>query len=180
MGIKIMKSLTEKQENCRYSFPYQGKNMDQVYCKLKNDKETHYVTPEQCENCEQFKHRYIQFPLTIDGIEVESIETRGTCIGSPVRVMPCAEKYKGKTFLGLYLGELPWCIHGSHNEEDNKLHIDTANNPAIYVFELQKIIYGFESYWNIIENPKQFVDITQEMIESQWYVRLLKEIFEKK
>ena len=42
-----MKAPTEKQENCRYSFLYQGENMDQVYCKLKNDKETHYVTPEQ-------------------------------------------------------------------------------------------------------------------------------------
>ena len=39
-----MKAPTEKQENCRYSFLYQGENMDQVYCKLKNDKETHYVT----------------------------------------------------------------------------------------------------------------------------------------
>ena len=157
MGIKIMKSLTEKQENCRYSFPYQGKNMDQVYCKLKNDKETHYVTPEQCENCEQFKHRYIQFPLTIDGIEVESIETRGTCIGSPVRVMPCAEKYKGKTFLGLYLGELPWCIHVSHNEEDNKLHVVIAVWLLSNFIECRKVpIYrlftGFMNLSHFIKN----------------------------
>ena len=33
-----MKAPTEKQENCRYSFLCQGENMDQVYCKLKNDK----------------------------------------------------------------------------------------------------------------------------------------------
>lgn len=175
-----MKAPTEKQENCRYSFLYQGENMDQVYCKLKNDKETHYVTPEQCENCEQFKHQYIQYPLTIDGIEVKPIKSRGTCIGRPVRVMPCAEEYEGKTFLGLYLGELPWYIHVSHNEEDNKLHIDTANNPAIYVFELQKIIYGCESYWNIIKDPRQFDDITDEMIKSQWYVQLLKAGLEEK
>lgn len=51
------------------------------------------------------------------------------------------------------------------------------NNPAIYVFELKKIIYGCESYWNIIDDPNDFKEITKETLDNVWYVQLLKEFY---
>lgn len=165
-----------------FNFIYK-KQYTTIVQKINNPKKEAYFSMDFITSgFKMYRINAIFSPLRVEKYTAENVKV---CIREvPITLKDsyetCAEKYKGKTFLGLYLGELPWCIHVSHNEEDNKLHIDTANNPAIYVFELQKIIYGFESYWNIIENPKQFVDITQEMIESQWYVRLLKAIFEKK
>lgn len=49
-----------------------------------------------------------------------------------------------------------------------------ATNPAIYVFDLQRIIFGAESWWSIIENPEELKDITDDDINSQWYVKALK------
>ena len=51
------------------------------------------------------------------------------------------------------------------------------NNPAIYVFELKKIIYGCESYWSVINDPNDFEDITKETLDNVWYVQLLKEFY---
>ena len=62
----------------------------------------------------------------------------------------------------------------------NNLDICTMNNPAIYVFELKKIIYGCESYWSVIDDPNDFNEITKEVLDNVWYVQLLKEFYEKK
>ena len=40
------------------------------------------------------------------------------------------------------------------------------NNPAIFVFELKKIIYGCESYWSVIDDPNDFNDITKETLDN--------------
>ena len=49
-----------------------------------------------------------------------------------------------------------------------------ATNPAIYVFDLQRIIFGAESWWSIIENQEELKDITDDDINNQWYVKALK------
>jgi hypothetical protein len=48
------------------------------------------------------------------------------------------------------------------------------NNPAIYVPELRKIIFGCGSWWSEIESPDEIKDITDDDIENCWYVRLAK------
>lgn len=65
-----------------------------------------------------------------------------------VRIKPCAPKYENNTFLGILLGDLPLNISATHKKEDNSLKIFSSfYNPAIFVFELNKIIFGSESYW---------------------------------
>ena len=74
----------------------------------------------------------------------------------------------------MYLGNQPWSQTVSYNEESGELTVGMASNPAIYVFDLQRIIFGAESWWGIIESPEELKDITDDDINSQWYVKALK------
>lgn len=48
------------------------------------------------------------------------------------------------------------------------------NNPAIFVPELNKIVYGCESWWRKIKSIDDFKGISKEDIENTWYIKLLK------
>lgn len=64
----------------------------------------------------------------------------------------------------------------SHNSESKELSISFSNNPAIFVFDLNKIVYGMESRWGIIENEEDLKEITNKDINNIWYVKALKEL----
>jgi len=51
-------------------------------------------------------------------------------------------------------------------------------NPAIFVFDLNEIIFGYESWWGVIESEKQLKEITNDVIDNVWYVKALKQIDE--
>lgn len=171
---------SERQKNCRYSFPYSGKKMNQTACRKKWDEaETSdseaYVTNEECEACECYKNRYIEYPIQVNAIETEKLEGMMMYVsGSLVRIKPCAEEYKGKTYLGLYLGHLPLKNTISYDEEKQVLKVGAVHNPAIYVFSLKKIIFGAESWWCKINSPEDMKEISEEEINNTWYVKLLK------
>ena len=97
-------------------------------------------------------------------------------IGNFVKIAPCGDEYKGKTYLGLYLGELPVAHHITHNSETKELSVSFSNNPAIFVFDLNKIIYGMESWWGIIESEEDLKEITNRDINNIWYMKALKEL----
>ena len=128
--------------------------------------------------CENYKCIYIEYP-----IEVSKINSDTTICGLGdkkkgkfVKIRPCGKEYQGKTYLGLYLGDLPTGHHISHNPETLELKVSFDSNPAIFVFDLNKIIYGYESWWGIIENKEDLKDITDLDIENIWYVKALKEL----
>lgn len=92
-----------------------------------------------------------------------------------VRIRPCAAEFDGKTFLGLYLGDLARTIGVSFNRETGVLEVDLSHhNPAIWIPSLERIIYGYESWWGPIESEDQLRAITTESINSIWYVQALK------
>ena len=128
--------------------------------------------------CDDYKSRYIEYPLTISGIEYDTIPQRHYSkeIGRFAKIRPCDSAYGGKTYLGLYLGELPTGIGITHNEESGALTVRYNNNPAIFVFEINKIIYGCESWWSFIENEAELNEITDIDIENVWYVKALKSL----
>ena len=178
---KKRKSPTERQKNCSYSFPYMGENFDEVYCSKKDDYDLIAVSGEECESCTQFKNKHIQYPIKVNKIEYDPLKSWNQYEpGTPVRIMPCAKKYKEKTYRGMYLGNLPIQNYISYKEETKQLNVCAMNNPAIFVFELEKIIYGCESYWNVINDPNDFKEITKEMLDNVWYVQLLKEFYGEK
>ena len=72
---------TERQKNCSYSFPYMGENFDKVYCSKKVEDDIVAVSGEECESCIQFKNKHIQYPIEVNKIKyepLESIRTRNT------------------------------------------------------------------------------------------------------
>lgn len=171
------KKLTDKINRCRYSHP-SIQNLGACHCVVDGWEDEHVktVTKEDCEACEKFKSRYIEYPLTIQGIENKKIDTKGighTC-GALCEVRPCGEEYQGKTYLGIYLGDLPIGISSSYDDNTGVLCNHTMNNPAIFVPELRKIVYGMESWWREIKSLEEFKGISKEEIENTWYVKLLK------
>ncbi len=125
--------------------------------------------------CEQYKSCYIEYPITVSKINTDSeIYTLGKDrIGKFAKIRPCGEEYGSKTYLGLFLGELPIGIHITHNPETLELNASYSCNPAIFVFDLNKIVYGCESWWSVIENEGDLKQITDIDINNVWYVRAL-------
>ena len=96
--------------------------------------------------------------------------------GDLVSIRPCSES---KTYIGYYLGQMALSI--SHTIEDD---VVTAShsfyNPAIFVPELNKVVFGIESWWSKIESEEDLKEITDKTIENVWYVKAMKELSEKK
>ena len=99
--------------------------------------------------------------------------------GSLVKIRPCGEEYKDKTYLGFYIGDI--ALGSSIKVKEDKIQLNfSGHNPAIFVPEIGKIIYGCESWWGEIEDEKDLKDITDSDIENVWYVKLLKFMPESK
>lgn len=128
--------------------------------------------------CDNYKSKYIEYPIEVSKIKVDwdlySLDKES--IGKFVRISPCAEEYKGKTYLGLFLGDLPGGPSVSYSDEAKVLTIKPFMNPAIYVFDLKKIVFGMESWWGVVESEDDLKKITLETINDQWYVKALKAV----
>lgn len=133
---------------------------------------------EKDVECENFKSMYIEYPLTIEGIENKFCDPiiRASECGSLVKVAPCGEEYGGKTYLGILLGYMTIDANISYNTETKNLLVSPSHNPAIFVPELKKIIWGCGSWWGKIKNEEDIKQITSEDIENVWYVKMLKEM----
>lgn len=127
-----------------------------------------------------FENKF-NFPMEITGIKKaynfvsEDLHCK---TGSLVEVRPCGEEYQEKTYIGIFLGNLAIDNICRLNKETKELEIIPHTNPAIFVPELKKIVFGCESWWRKIDSMDEIKDITDEDIESQWYVKLLKSIEE--
>lgn len=99
----------------------------------------------------------------------------GTC-GDLVKVRPCGDEYKGKTYLGVLIGEVARSIHLTQNSDDPTAFVidPCLHNPAIFVPELRKVIFGYESWWGKIKSEDELKEITDEDIQNVWYVQMLK------
>lgn len=177
-----MTEPSDKQSNCKYcrlSILSVYENRFEHHCVVNGweDDKVKTVTKEQCENCPRYKSKYIEYPVTINGIENKEIDTTGLghTVGCLCEIRPCDEQYQNKSYLGIYLGELPISIISSLN--DNGILTNSAlTNPAVFVPALKKIIYGCESWWREIKDINDFKNISDEDIENQWYVQLLKQL----
>lgn len=172
----------KKISKCRYQHPYFKDGKIVHYCVVDGweDENVKNCNEQECEECSKFDSRYIEYPLTIQGIENETIDNYGLHnVGCLCEIRPCGEEYKDKSYIGIYLGDLPIQILSSYDRTTGILKNSTMNNPAIFVPELRKIIYGCESWWREIETIEDFKGITDEDIDNIWYVKLLKS-FESK
>lgn len=125
--------------------------------------------------CDTFENKWLEYPIAIKEVIVEPIDYfKHKRDKQLVKIRPCADEYNDETFLGFYLGELPTSISQSFQPKDHVLTISTHTNPAIYVPKLNKIIFGCESWWSAIKSENDLADITDETIDNQWYVKMLK------
>ena len=98
-----------------------------------------------------------------------------TTTGDFVAVRPCDEKYEKKTFLGVYLGEA--ALSQGIEIKDNVIRTKLGfYNPAIFVPELNEIIYGCGSWWGRINSEEDLKQLTDADIENVWYVKALNAI----
>ena len=95
MKTKKVEINKSKQDRCRYCHP-SIRNLGEHHCVVdgwKDDK-VRTVTKEECENCDRFDSRYIEYPLTINDIENMKIDTSGLgheC-GCLCEIKPCGEE----------------------------------------------------------------------------------------
>ena len=136
----------------------------------------HDVSRADCILCSHFKSRYIEYPITVDNIQVqplESFHSQHRLPGMPVAVRPVDDK---TTYLGFYLGELPWMHTVSYDETKHEITVGAANNPCILVPQLHKLVFGAESWWHPLESPEDLKEISDTVIQNQWYVQMAQDL----
>ena len=99
----------------------------------------------------------IEFPTEISSVEGHVGRPKAGAmveakVGAFVRIRPCSEALKDQTFLGVYIGDIPVDVVYEIEKENNKLHVRTYNNCAFFVFELNRVIFGSESWWSEIKD----------------------------
>lgn len=142
------------------------------FCRLGH--QNNFSMQEDKGECQDFKSRYLEFPLTIQGIEVRECLPPMRQVGKLVRVRPCGDE---NTYLGVYLGELARAPMVYTRSDSKQLFVSLYQNPAIFVPALSCIVWGDESWWSIIETENDLRDISNNDIASQWYVRLAGKMF---
>lgn len=176
-----------KCKNCRNCKIKHGEKFLDIFFQCKEGV-VDLTTVEDIDNfeveCDKFDSKYITYPLTINELQLPKDkairDSYDAKIGDLVKIRPCAEEYENKTFLGIYLGDMDIGIGASFNRETKVLQIYRHHNPAIYVPAIKKIIYGCESWWGKIKSQDDLKDITDDEINEQWYVQMIKDMFPSK
>jgi hypothetical protein len=140
--------------------------------------------------------RQIKFPITVHKIEfrIDKPFTKpdmfsGAKVGDWVSVRPCAKECEGKTFIGIFLGGMPIHVGASYSSKTKKgkerkkkilEFYHTGDNPTMYVPDLKRVVFGYESWWGAIKSENDLRQITDKDISNVWYVKALKALSENK
>lgn len=94
-----------------------------------------------------------------------------------VAIRPVGEGGVGKeTYLGIYIGDFATGASCSYHDGSGVLTLKVGHhNPAIFVPKLNRVVFGYESWWCEIKSEADFKQITTEDIENVWYVKLMRE-----
>ena len=182
-----MENTDSKRFRCRHSWVSLSPPLDDSECAydcVKNgfDSVTKNITEEQCEQCKEFKSKFIEYPITVNELKIDNFEFNtalGHKVGEMVKIRPCGNEYQKKTYLGILLGDIPMNVRVSLNDKTQTLSIKPMYNPAIFIPELNKIVFGAESWWATIKDENEITEISDELINNQWYVQILKGMVNK-
>lgn len=123
----------------------------------------------------------MQWPVTVSGLEWGDGEVliphrRGNG-ASWVAVRPCDAELNGRTFLGFLLGDMALSVSVRYDRESGVMSISYgSHNPAIWVPDLGRIVYGCGSWWGEIKSAGDLRQITDADIDNIWYVRAMKDV----
>lgn len=119
------------------------------------------------------------YPIEVAGIangETDAVHYRRD-VGAFVAVRPVGKEYGGKTFLGIYVGDVASDVDCRFHRTTGILSIALGmHNPAIYVPDLKRIVFGYESWWAKLESPEDLRQISDKDIENVWYVKALRDL----
>ena len=93
-----------------------------------------------------------------------------------VAVRPCDKELLGKTFLGVLLGDMALSTSVSLEGDGTLMVRRSMYNPAMYVPDLNRVVFGCGSWWAAINSPEGLHQITDADIQDVWYVKALKEL----
>lgn len=118
-----------------------------------------------------------------EGSEVlRGMSFSGAKPGDLVSVRPVDDKFEGKTFLGVYVGEQARGL--SYEATPTEDGIVAARysyyNPLILIPDEGVTVMGYESWWRVIRKEEDLRRITDEDIQNVWYVRAIKQIEQAK
>lgn len=142
-----------KKERCANCAPDLARGA--LVCKTDNS----VPSDRKCEACNNYKSRYIEYPITVSSIKTNHDE------------YDFYEKRRGeicklhltnddKVYTAVLLGELPYMTTESYNPETGKLTVTVIKNPALYVFDLKKVVYGAECWWQGLGETIKMPDIS--------------------
>lgn len=116
-------------------------------------------------------------PLVVAEVKVQQSAPHGlTEPGAYVAVRPIDDE---KTYLGIYLGDLLTAPMVNHSFKSSTLFVNCRRNPAMWVPDLKRIVWGAGSWWGEIREEKDLKHISDADIEDVWYVKALKAIGEQ-
>lgn len=134
---------------------------------------------QECDQCMGSGRTRKVFPLIVTGIKMTGLALQPSLFKPGVTwvsIRPCDKAYGGKTFLGWHLGEMAMGQY-AQMEADGTLNVSMGyHNPAIFVPDLGKVVYGSESWWAAIKSAEDLRKITDADINNVWYVRALQDL----
>lgn len=121
----------------------------------------------------------IEYPVPISAVDVEiSMASRNLKPGTPVAVRLAGSD--DRTYFGIYLAEMPVSFAdavaiGLH-VATHLLRVSSSSNPAMFVPDLGRVVWGLESWWTKIESEAHLRAITDDEISKALYVQLIKSL----
>lgn len=90
-----------KIERCKYSHPHFKNNSIEYHCVVDGweDDKVRICKKGECESCQKFKSKYIEYPITVHEIENKPIDTSG--LGHTLRI-------PNQTTSGVIREEIVW------------------------------------------------------------------------
>jgi len=150
-------------------------------------------TPEdqaKCRICKGTGKREPFYPVVATQISVDMKEVfrpkmlfGGACgdFVSIRTILKDDDPNDGKTFLGVIIGELATCgVLHRDNKEPGLVRVEPGlHYPMIFVPDLARVVFGYESWWGRINSPDDLRQITDATINNVWYVQALKALSKK-
>lgn len=135
---------------------------------------------EDCDTCKGAGHVPKTFPWIITGVEWDAGDTLRPSLFNRdttwVSVRPCDDECEGKTYLGWLLGDMAMSQSVSLGKGGILKVLRAMHNPAIFVPDLGRVIYGCGSWWGAIKTPDDLRKISNTDIDNVWYVRALRDL----
>jgi hypothetical protein len=120
----------------------------------------------------------MKYPITVHGItysERDLVEYTRSTVGRYVAVRPCDDALGGKTFLGVYLGDIALSTMVQFHPKTGVIEAGHfMHNPAIWVPDLKRIVFGAQSWWGVLKTPNDMKQITDADIQNVWYVQAMR------